>query len=639
MGAAMKLRKVRLENIRSFLEPEELLIDGDISILIGPNGGGKTNLIDATITTIRRHLLTSWAWRRSPTAEFPTREELVPNDMFNSAVLERHTQAGERRQIVEIEVKVTSQDVSNIKVIKESAAALADFAENKYVGYQIKPAANWNHETLSSGQRLTYRTVNNVLDQPQADAALYKEYLQLYEADSRLRSEAGMGALSTPMLSLPVNRTAGGMQASLSLANFNEYDYKRPVDASTSRSAGQIFTMALGRIAEKYRLLLEQDRGDAKARFYNDPQMKSLSMVLESLGYKWELVSVNPLTNQYDIRLIKQDISFLIGAASSGERELLTYLFAVYGLNVRDALIFVDEPEMHLHPKWQQTLLTVFERLAEETGNQFVLATHSPIFVSPASIQYVSRIFSEKQQSKIIRLNSAGLPESKHLFAIVNSQNNERIFFADKVVLVEGISDRLFFDAVFKKLEINVGPAPVFEIVDVGGKGFFKPYLLLLEACHVPYAIIADRDYVSDIGPPKLKELFVVDGKKILDDVIRNPASRDGESLVLRFDEAISSGNVADLQGLWDYIKSHRRRLKATLDESEQRVLSEFITEQQRCNVFILAKGDLETYLPEGHRTKDVDKLIRFLSGNFWDALPFFAQEELCEIAKLIASS
>ncbi len=53
----MKLRRVLVENVRSFLEPAELLLDGDISIIIGPNGGGKTNLLDTTTTILRRHLL------------------------------------------------------------------------------------------------------------------------------------------------------------------------------------------------------------------------------------------------------------------------------------------------------------------------------------------------------------------------------------------------------------------------------------------------------------------------------------------------------------------------------------------------------------------------------------------------------
>lgn len=128
------------------------------------------------------------------------------------------------------------------------------------------------------------------------------------------------------------------------------------------------------------------------------------------------------MRNEYDVRLKKQGSSFNVSAASSGERELLTYMFAIFVLNVRDALIVVDEPELHLHPKWQQTLLRLFVRLSEKTGNQFLLATHSPTFVSPNSIQYVSRVYSHDKKSRLIRLNSAELPDNRHLFNIVNSK-------------------------------------------------------------------------------------------------------------------------------------------------------------------------------------------------------------------------
>ena len=84
--------------------------------------------------------------------------------------------------------------------------------------------------------------------------------------------------------------------------------------------------------------------------------------------------------------LDKQGSRFRLSAASSGERELMTYLFAIYALNVKDALIVIDEPELHLHPRWQKILLELFERLAKDTGNQFLMATHSPAFASPATI-------------------------------------------------------------------------------------------------------------------------------------------------------------------------------------------------------------------------------------------------------------
>ena len=175
------------------------------------------------------------------------------------------------------------------------------------------------------------------------------------------------------------------------------------------------------------------------------------------------------------MRLKKQGSSFFVDAASSGERELLTYLFAIFALNVRDALIIVDEPELHLHPKWQKTLLQLFIRLAQSTNNQFLLATHSPTFVSPESIQYVSRVFSHQQRSHILRLNTTMLPEAKHLLNIVNSQNNERLFFADEVALVEGLSDRMFFDAVLDRFGRSASSRSILEVIAVGGKGFFEP--------------------------------------------------------------------------------------------------------------------------------------------------------------------
>lgn len=69
----MKLRRVLVENVRSFLEPAELLLDGDISIIIGPNGGGKTNLLDTTTTILRRHLLSSIIPKKSATQDNPNR--------------------------------------------------------------------------------------------------------------------------------------------------------------------------------------------------------------------------------------------------------------------------------------------------------------------------------------------------------------------------------------------------------------------------------------------------------------------------------------------------------------------------------------------------------------------------------------
>lgn len=635
----MKLRRVLLENVRSFLDPAELRLDGDISIIIGPNGGGKTNLLDTTTTVLRRHLLSSVTPRKSSTPDNPDRYEFVGNDMLNNTPLEPHTQGQGRQQLIELEVEVTSQDVDNMASMRASANEIAGLTERKYVGMSVREAAHWDLSTIHAGQRFTYRIINNALHLPPDPAAqIYQRYLAIYEVDSWLRGELGRANLATPMLSLPVNRAAGGLQSSVSLAGYNEFDYKRGVDAASSRIGSSSITLAIGRIAKKYRLLEILDTGKAREDFYNDPAIKSLTSVLADLGYSWNLICIDPLSNQYDIQLVKQGAKFLVGAASSGEKELLTYLFAIYALNVRDALIVVDEPELHLHPRWQRTLLSLFERLSEETGNQFLLATHSPVFVSPSSIQYVSRVYSTEQKSAIIRLNHTELPEPKHLFSIVNSQNNERMFFADKVVLVEGISDRIFFDAVFQRLGVSSGTTRTCEIISVGGKGFFAPYEAILQACQVPYAVIADRDYLNQLGSADIKALFTLNGREIATDVIDNPKSIDGDSLASRLEDAISSGSIDDLRVLWEYIKGRRRRLRNDLTAPQQQLVDDFVRLKREDHIFVLSKGDLESYLPEGYRSKQLDKLIRFISTDFWPQLPELAKDELTIIADKVKS-
>jgi putative ATP-dependent endonuclease of the OLD family len=638
----LKLRRIRIENVRSFLEPAELLVDGDISIIIGPNGGGKTNLLDTITTTLRRHLLTSWVQVKSPTPESPNRYLFQVNDAFNYNQLEPHSRGVGRNQIVEIELEVTNRDLDNMTRMRDSATEIADLTERKFEGFSLREASSWDLSCLSVGQRLTYQIINHSLQPSTNQAAnLYQRYLALYEGDNRLRDELGRSSLSMPMVSMPVNRASGNFQSSLSLANHDESSFKKSVDAATSRAPGSIISLAVGRIARRYRLLLEKDSGNARTEFYSNQEIQSLTSILKSLGYAWSLECIDALTNQYDLRLEKQGSSFLINAASSGEKELLTYLFAIYALNVRDALIVIDEPELHLHPKWQSTLLNLFEKLSAETGNQFLLATHSPIFVSPVSIQYVSRVFSTSQHSEIVRLKNESLPEDKHLFSIVNSLNNERMFFADKVILVEGISDRLFFDAVFRKLGLGKGSTQIYEVISVGGKGFFEPYEKVLKACRVPYAVIADLDYVNQLGTPEIKSLFSINEKNMHADVINNPKSQDGKSLIAQIDEAITSGNMDDLQSLWEYIKGRQRKLRRDLNHEEQLLLDQFIVSQRVNNVFILSKGVLETYLPEGYRSKDLDKLIRLVNSDesdFWTLLPQFAQTELEIITDKIRS-
>lgn len=634
----MLLRRVSIQNVRSFLDKEELSLDGAISIVIGPNGGGKTNLLDTVVVMLRRYMFASKYARHEPTAEYPNRHVFRDNDVLNNMVLDRYNGHEGRDQLVEVEVEVTDLDIQSMRAMQADAPRLLELAGKKYINLALGQASGWKLDQITAGNRFVYRLHNGGLSTASGQAATdFLQFLQMFDTDKSLREEYELASLSTPLVYLPVNRSASGFQSSVQLAGYNEFETKRQIDAASSRSGTQIVNWAIGRLASKYRLLLEKDRGTAAKEFYEDRNLKELTRLLKGLGYDWSLETVDALKNLYDIRLKKQGTSFLVGAASSGERELLTYLFAIFALNVRDALIIVDEPELHLHPKWQKSLLALFVELARTTGNQFLLATHSPTFVSPESIQYVSRVFSQQQKSKILRLNTSALPEAKHLLNIVNSQNNERLFFADRVALVEGISDRIFFESVLDHFGRSSATRAVLEVISVGGKGFFDAYAKILSACGIPFSIIADLDYIEQVGTPEIKELFQTDTSEIKTDVIENVKSIDGSTLAAAIDAAIETKSWDHASQIWEYIKTRRRRLREDLDDSQKKALRDFLSNMRAKNVFILGRGALEAYLPEGYRGKDLDKLIRLVSDqHFFGQLPSEGRAEIESIAQTL---
>jgi putative ATP-dependent endonuclease of OLD family len=633
----MHLRRVSLENVRSFRERATLDCEGMMTILVGPNGGGKTNLLDAAAIMLRRYLFASMYAIHDPTPENPDRHSVRENDALNQLILEKHSVAPGEPQILEIEIEVTARDIEAMQSLKDDAEKMMKVAEKKYVNLRYQQAADWEMANLDAGMRLRYSLVDGTfqVDQDRQKAASdFQAFLKLYEIDGQIREEMDMAALATPMVYLPVNRTANAISSSVDLAGYNMFEQKRQSDAAISRTQFSLAQVAVGRLALRHRLILDRDTGRTDEIFKEDGNLIELTRILKNLGYDWEMLCTNPSKNSYDVMLSKQGTRFLVSRASSGERELLTYLFTIFGMNVRDALILIDEPELHLHPRWQAMLLNLFEELSEYTGNQFIFATHSPKFISPKSVQFVSRVFSEDQNSKIVQLESGALPKAKHLLNIVNTQNNEKVFFSDLVVLVEGISDRVFFEAVFEHLR-PTDAGLIYEVVDVGGKGFFESYQELLNACRVKHVVIADLDYVEQVGSAAIKALFATKDREIKKDVIENAKSLDAEALVGAVDEAMRTSSWDHAADVWEYIKSRRRQLRTDLAAAEVEQLQSFLVSKQSEGVFILSRGALEQYLPSG--CLGLAKLIELVSSEvFWEGLPPEPRAEISEFVETI---
>lgn len=67
---------------------------------------------------------------------------------------------------------------------------------------------------------------------------------------------------------------------------------------------------------------------------------------------------------------------FDINDLSSGEKQLFVRTLAIKMLEPENSIILIDEPELSLHPKWQQNILEVYKKIGK--NNQIIVATHSP---------------------------------------------------------------------------------------------------------------------------------------------------------------------------------------------------------------------------------------------------------------------
>ncbi len=65
-------------------------------------------------------------------------------------------------------------------------------------------------------------------------------------------------------------------------------------------------------------------------------------------------------------------------ALSAGEKQMLSFI--CYNAFYKDSIFFIDEPELSLHVDWQRQLFPTL--LAQQSSNQFVIATHSPFIYS-----------------------------------------------------------------------------------------------------------------------------------------------------------------------------------------------------------------------------------------------------------------
>ena len=85
---------------------------------------------------------------------------------------------------------------------------------------------------------------------------------------------------------------------------------------------------------------------------------------------------------------------FDINDLSSGEKQLFLRTLSIKMLEPKNSIILIDEPELSLHPKWQQRIIEVYKKIGE--NNQIIIATYSPHILGSVSSENIFILYRDE---------------------------------------------------------------------------------------------------------------------------------------------------------------------------------------------------------------------------------------------------
>lgn len=164
----------------------------------------------------------------------------------------------------------------------------------------------------------------------------------------------------------------------------------------------------------------------------------------------------------------------------------------------RPAVFLIEEPEAYLNPHLRRLFATTLARLAQ-LGNDIVLTTHDPAFVSIADYPSVLRVAKHDGRSVVYRCAAQLDFSYERIAQKLRRGGNAEVLFAQKAILCEGQDDAAAIRALLDRLGIDPDSRSI-SVVDCGSRDNLPGYVRLLDELHVDVLVITDGDATKRKG-------------------------------------------------------------------------------------------------------------------------------------------
>ena len=562
----MKLQAYRLQNYRR-LRDVIIELDEEISIFVGANNSGKTSAVQGLYSMIRGDAkkFELFDFSAALWAEIDDIGKAAPTDGNNSKklpsiLLDLWFRVGEDDLAtamsllpstewdgkcvgirVAFEPRNAYELVRKFHELQEKAnnAAIALAARRNIGGEPAAEVAANTAEIVAKASE--YRPWPESLTK-YLTKELSKEYtFRYYVLDERAFD--GYQAKQAAYEPLPLGKEPGGAAILKSLVRVDFLRAQRHLDdpdasssdraESLSRRLSRFYHRNLEKRGDDHAALKALDTSEKELNFHLEEVFRDTLKHLAKLGYPGvnnpEIViraALDPTT------VLGQDakVHYVIpGAATAqlpdsynglGFKNLVYMVVELLDLHEQWKaeedkraplhLVFIEEPEAHLHAQIQQVFIRNVLRLLEDTNDhatffhtQLVITTHSPHILYErgfSPIRYFRRVsdqldhHTDVRNLSLFKTGAAEAPAREFLQRYLKLTHCD-LFFSDAVILVEGNVERLLLPAMIESAAIRLRSSAL-TILEVGG-AFAHRFQELIAFVGLTTLVITDLDSVT----------------------------------------------------------------------------------------------------------------------------------------------
>ena len=563
----MKIRELKISNLMSFpyvdnlddfdwMDFEKIENNSDMNILIGANGSWKSNFIEI-INQFCRNLIFDYTFdlsiiKEKKEAEYKKAIQIVPKIAYK---LSKHNRSQDKPSKIEVVVELLDSDFDNIGFVCKNVKKINDIIE-KYSELKYRfPHFSMNHikneiKEIRLKAEFDEKKQEFIIDKASLtpmelfslvciqEKELLYICMYIYNKFERKSNDAMWYPLKNTFTILSSQRDLVEWKYLNELQDFDNYVFKKSEETNANlewyyKCLWKIWNIIkkstqndiewskkLNKSESEDVVLLEESRED---RLYQSDFWIHLTTLVEKFIHK--ILTIDYIQWWINLQLRNPDGEpCYFDDLWAGQQSLLLIIFALLWNDLEDGFMVIDEPELHIHPQLQKELALIFNQISEKNWTQFFLSTYSALFINEDNITNVYRFSKDDWWTKVFTPYIKIAPDDAKLVHLLRFENLSKIFFVNKIIMVEWDSDLYFFSHYLKWLQEQPGWEFItwtYEIVNINGKWSYKAWHKFLNKFWIDNYFIWDWDNTVDYGfftPKELWKYYQLANKHIKND-------------------------------------------------------------------------------------------------------------------------